>query len=104
VQSGGAFGLSTNPDACVRAWAYAADAASRWHAQLAGYQCMPVDELLCLQGVELEVPLSTLLGHAGRETCTDYGEEGLNQRGRVAQTGGTHCRGCAASRRYYRSI
>ena len=103
VLNGRAFRLWPTPDARLLARAYASDAASRWHAQLAGYQRMPVDELLRMQQVALEVPPSMLVGCPGREICTDCGEEILNQRG-VAHRGGTRCRGCAASGRYYRII
>ena len=103
VRTGRAFRLWPNPAVRSAAWSYAPDAASRWQAQLAGYQRMPPGELLCVQQVELEVPLATLVGRPGRQMCNVCGEEILNARG-LAQPGGVRCRGCATSRRYYRSI
>lgn len=103
VRTGRALRLWPNPTARLGAWAYAPDAASRWQAQLMGYQRMPPGELLCVQQVDLEVTLLSLVGRPGRQTCTICGEEILNARG-LANPGGVRCRGCATSRRYYRSI
>ena len=103
VQTALAFRLTPHPDARLRASDYAPDAPVRWHAQLAGYQRMPTDELLRIEPVKLELPLAGLLGCCGRDACRLCGEEILNRRG-LAQPEGMLCRACAGHVRYYRTL
>jgi formylmethanofuran dehydrogenase subunit E len=94
--------ICPHPGARARALTWAPDAPDGWHAQLAGYQRMPDEELLCVQRVALELPLlQFLVGEAGtRVSCTICGEEILNAR-ELAGATGSICRGCAAEP-YYR--
>jgi formylmethanofuran dehydrogenase subunit E len=84
-----------HPLARSRAAGYAADARSRWHAQLAAYQVMPADQLLCARPVELRLSLAALISQPGvRALCAACGEEIINQR-EVARDGKTLCQACA---------
>jgi formylmethanofuran dehydrogenase subunit E len=103
VQTAQAFRLAPHPGARLRASNYAPNASGRWHAQLAGYQRMPTDELLRIEPVEFELPLAKLLGCHGRDACSVCGEEILNQRG-LAHAGSILCRACAGDGRYYRTL
>jgi len=104
LKSGRAVRVWPHPAARARAWSYAANAPNRWHAQLLGYQLMPVEQLLCMQPVQLQIPVARLLGQPGpRELCMGCGEEILNQRA-LATPGGPRCPGCFGSHRYYRRI
>lgn len=86
-----------------RAWAYAPGAATRWQAQLLGYQRMPEDELLMAQEVALVFSLEKLLSKDGyRVICQVCGEEVINER-EVVQDGRVLCRACAGQG-YYRRI
>ena len=77
-------------------------AQSHWHTQLAAYQIMPVDELLCASPVELEVPIQSIISRPGvRAICAVCGEEIINER-EVVRGGITLCRSCTIERRYYR--
>ena len=101
TRSARAFRIRPHPAARTRAWDYVPGATSRWHAQLAAYQIMPADQLLCVQDVELEIPFPTIVATRGRVTCSVCGEDILNQRGQP-YLDGTRCRACAGCRRYYR--
>lgn len=84
-----------HPDAREQAAAYAPDAASRWHAQLAAYQFMPADELLCFQWVTLNESLRAILSIPGhRVNCEMCGEEILNER-EILHEGTVLCKACA---------
>ena len=81
-----------------------ATAQSRWHAQLAAYQTLPVDELLCACPVELVVPIEAIVSRPGvRVTCAVCGEEIINER-EVVRAGMILCRSCAGEGRYYREV
>lgn len=101
----------TDPCCAVRIWPHplarqraASDvsgAQSRWHAQFAAYQAMPVDELLCARPVELTTSMQTLVSRPGvRVTCAACGEEIVNER-EVVRDGMILCRSCAGQS-YYR--
>ena len=84
----------------TRALAYARGAPNRWSAQLAGYQVMPPEELLCSEQVGLALPLRSIVGRPGAWlTCTACGEEVLNDR-QVVTPDGPVCRGCAGESYY----
>jgi formylmethanofuran dehydrogenase subunit E len=74
---------------------FAPMAADRWHAQLAAYQLMPNEELLCWKWVELEESFTVDIGLPGVWTvCQTCGEEILNQRA-LRLNGLLVCRACA---------
>ncbi len=91
-----------HPLARQRTVEYVPAAQSRWHTQLAAYQIMPVDELLCASPVELTVSIRTIISRPGvRATCAACGEEIINER-ELVRAGTTLCRSCAGEGRYYR--
>jgi formylmethanofuran dehydrogenase subunit E len=101
TRSGRAFRLWPHPAARSRAWDHALGATSRWHAQLVGYQVMPSDQLLCIQEVELEIPVEHVAGRSGRVTCSVCDEEILNGR-ELLIADGPRCRARVRQRHYYR--
>ena len=95
VASGRALRIAPRPDVRDRAREYAPHESSRYDAQLAGYQAMPVSELLSTRWVRLHGDPRTLLGRAGvRACCSDCGEEVMNQR-EVVRGDVILCRSCA---------
>jgi formylmethanofuran dehydrogenase subunit E len=98
VRTGRAMRTWPDPRARSRATVYAPEAPDRWHAQLAGYQLMPPEQLLRAEGVQLGPRLASILGApaAARVTCTQCGEEILNRR-ELATPHGPVCRGCAGT-------
>ncbi|MCL4237174.1 MAG: TraR/DksA C4-type zinc finger protein [Anaerolineae bacterium] len=95
TRAGRAVRIAPAPESRERAWAYDPDARSRWHAQLAGYQRMPDEELLVAQDVVLTVSLEKLLSKPGyRVNCQICGEEIINER-EVVREGVILCRACA---------
>lgn len=100
VETGAAVRIWPHREARQRALDYAPEAESRWHAQLAGYQVMPDDELLAAQAVRLSFSLEALIGKDGtRVVCELCGEEIINQR-QVVVEGRTLCRSCAGQGYY----
>src|SRR6266540_5836167 len=74
---------------------YAPDARNEWEAMLFGYQVMPVSELFSIQRVNLNMPLSKILGRAGMKTvCEICKEEIINGR-EIVNRGRIFCRACA---------
>lgn len=95
-----AFRIYPNPSARATARARMPDAQSRWHAQLAAYQIMPVDELLCAQEVTLTLSMQAILSRPGvRVNCERCGEEVLNER-EITVAGKVLCRACAGESYY----
>jgi formylmethanofuran dehydrogenase subunit E len=95
-----AFRIWPNPCARSHAVRYAPHAASRWHAQLDGYQVMPTDELLVAQRIRLTVDLERIIGRPGlRVLCSICGEEIMNER-EVLLHGQPLCRACAGDSYY----
>jgi len=89
-----------HPLARTRALAYAPGAATRWHAQLAAYAIMPVEELLCVAEVVLTLDLAALISRPGqRVACAGCGEEIMNAR-EVLVGERAFCRACAGERYY----
>jgi formylmethanofuran dehydrogenase subunit E len=83
----------------LRAAACCPTAASRWHAQLDGYQRLPIDQLVCYASVRLAAAPDLLGPPTHRVECSACGEEVMNARYvRV----GTQClcRPCAGSTYY----
>jgi formylmethanofuran dehydrogenase subunit E len=82
-------------EARALAYDYAPDARNKWEAMLFGYQVMPVAELFSVQRVSLNLPLSKILGRAGRKTvCEICKEEIINGR-EIMNRGRIFCRACA---------
>ncbi|MFV9506496.1 MAG: FmdE family protein [Oscillochloridaceae bacterium umkhey_bin13] len=99
--SGQALRIWPQPAVRERAAQYAPGAKSRWHAYLAAYQIMPINELLCAHPVTLSIDLSALISRPGMRTrCVACGEEILNQREVQVETQ-TLCRSCAGIGRYW---
>ena len=95
-----AIRIAPTRESRTRAAHYAPDAPDRWHAQLAAYQVMPTDELLCAQDVTLNVSLRALIGqHGGRVICECCGEDIINER-EVRVAGAVLCRACALGAYY----
>ncbi len=87
-----------------RAINYAPGADSPWHAQVYGYQLMPVEELLHIEAVELSVTLSEIISRPGiRVNCARCDEEVMNAR-HVTLGGVPVCLACASKDRYYRNV
>ncbi len=98
TQSGRAVRIWPSGEARARARQYAPDAPDAWHAQLAAYQRMPVNEILNACAVRLTVSLEALISQPGlRVNCERCGEDIINGR-EVAQDGLTLCRACAGER------
>ncbi len=86
----------------VRAVHLAPEAPDRWHAQLAAYQIMPIDELLTAREVSLTESLAAIISrHGGRVVCEKCGEDIINER-EVKQATQVLCRACA-DKAYYLS-
>jgi formylmethanofuran dehydrogenase subunit E len=103
VCTGRTVRLRPDPLARPRAAAYAPAAPSRWHAQLVGYQRMPIAELVRAEPVRLATPIAALVGRPGeRIACAACGEEVLNLRQVMVGTRSL-CRGCAGERYYVAS-
>ncbi|MDE3090850.1 MAG: formylmethanofuran dehydrogenase [Chloroflexota bacterium] len=97
-----AIRIIPSPGVRDRARGYAPEAATRWQAQLLGYQRMPDAELLVAEEVELVFSLQDLLGRDGaRVNCEICREEIINQR-EIIKDESTLCRACAGLRYYAR--
>jgi formylmethanofuran dehydrogenase subunit E len=102
VATGRAIRIWPDPDARSRAWRYAPDAPSPWHAQLVGYQIMPVVELLCSMPVTITVSMAALLSRERtRAECGSCGEE-VFDRSEVDLLGRLVCAACAGHGYYTR--
>ncbi len=83
---------------------YAPDARNEWEAMLFGYQVMPVSELFSIQRVNLNMPLSKILGRAGMKTvCEICKEEIINGR-EIVNRGRIFCRACAGDNYFDASV
>jgi formylmethanofuran dehydrogenase subunit E len=86
-----------------RAAAYAREARDRWHAQLLGYQRMPIGQLLTWEWVTLIVPVSEIVSLPdARAVCDQCHEEITNER-EVRRGAEVLCRACAGEP-YYRPV
>jgi len=100
TQTGQALRIVPRPTVRQRAYAYAPDAASKWEAQLIGYQLMPADELFDVQEVRLRTPIEAIISRPGRKALCDVcGEEIMNER-EVRRDGALLCRACAGDSYY----
>ena len=95
VRAGRAVRIWPQPRARMLADQLFPGAATRWQAQLKGYQSIAPEELLCAEEVMLTTSLGALLGQpGGRSACGGCGEEILNQRA-VSRGGAKLCSSCA---------
>lgn len=102
TQTERAVRIIPHPQSRVRARNYAPSAPDRWHAQLAAYQIMPVQDLLLAQAVILTVSLKALISqHGHRVICEVCGEDVINER-EVQLNGRLLCRACAEGPYYER--
>ncbi len=100
TQSGRAVRLAPRPTARHDSRRYAPEAASRWEANLIGYQRMPDEELFAYQWVRLIRPVQALISQPGkRAVCDRCGEEIMNER-EVFLGELTLCRACAGEAYY----
>ena len=82
-------------DVREKAWRYAPGETRHYFAQLVGYQQMPDEELLTIQPVQLNTPISQIVSRPGvRVNCAVCGEEILNER-EVWQGAAAFCQSCA---------
>lgn len=102
VASGTAFRLHPRPDIRERACLYADPGETRrYFAMLAGYQRMPVEELLSITPVTLLRPAARWISRPGvRTVCAGCGEEILNER-EIFLDGQAFCKPCAGAAGYY---
>ncbi len=95
--------VAPRADARVAAAEWAPEAADRWQAQLLGYQRMPVERLLVVRPVRLNVPSRVWVSQPGlRVACAACGEDILNARERRVN-GKALCRACAGEA-YYETV
>jgi formylmethanofuran dehydrogenase subunit E len=100
TQTGRGVRIRPTSNARVRAVDWAPEAPDRWHAQLVGYQRMPVRELLQADAVWLATSIEKIIGQPGaRQTCRACREEILNCR-EVMSPVGPLCRACATEPYY----
>ena len=96
-----AIRIAPNREARTLASDYVPEARDHWEAMLLGYQMMPVTELLILQHVRLNIPLSQVISRPGRKAiCTICGEEIINGR-EVSNNTVVLCRACAGESYYH---
>ncbi|MDQ1300795.1 MAG: hypothetical protein QG637_715, partial [Chloroflexota bacterium] len=84
--------------------AYAAEAGSKWEAQLVGYQLMPCGELFDVQEIVLRTPIAQIISRPGcKALCAVCGEEIMNER-EVQRDGLALCRACAGDGYYATAV
>lgn len=92
--------VAPRPDIRERAWAYAPAEKRRYFAQLLAYQCMPDQELLTVEKVQLVTPAAHLLSRpSARVACAGCGEEIINQR-EIYRDGAPFCQACTGPAYY----
>jgi formylmethanofuran dehydrogenase subunit E len=103
VKTGQAVRVAPRLDIRQKAHLYAPLETRRYYAMLSGYQNMPDHELVSIQPIQLETPVSVLVGRPGqRINCDRCGEEIINQR-EVEQDGLLLCLPCAGDAYYQNS-
>jgi formylmethanofuran dehydrogenase subunit E len=102
TSTGRSVRLAPATDVRERANLYAPEEKRHYFAQLQAYQVMPDEELLTVEDVVLNMPISEIISHSGvRVNCVQCGEEIMNERD-VMIDGKPHCRSCTQGG-YYRS-
>jgi formylmethanofuran dehydrogenase subunit E len=100
TQTGVTLRVVPRPTVRQAARAYAAEAGSKWEAQLVGYQLMPCEELFDVRQVVLRTPIEQIISRPGRKAlCAVCSEEIMNER-EVQVDDVTLCRSCAGARYY----
>jgi len=100
TQTGVTLRIVPRPTVRQAARAYAAEAGSKWEAQLVGYQLMPCEELFDVRQVVLRTPIAQIISRPGRKAlCGVCGEEIMNER-EVQVDDVTLCRSCAGASYY----
>lgn len=103
TQTNRAIRIAPARESRTRALEYAPKASDRWHAQLAAYQVMPLNELLRAQEVSLSISLSAIISqHGARVVCSRCGEDIINER-EVRVDVEILCRACALGAYYQRT-
>jgi len=101
VKSGQAMRVAPVTDIRQRAYAYAPDEPRHYFAQMQAYQIMPNEEMFTIAGVQLVIPVETIVSRPGvRVDCDVCGEEIMNER-EVRQNGLVCCRACAGTPYYH---
>lgn len=101
TQTQHAIRIIPHPGSRKHALDYAPNAPDKWHAQLAAYQVMLLNELLVAQPVVLSLSLEALISEHGlRAICEQCGEDIINAR-EVRQAGRVLCRACAGDGYYF---
>lgn len=96
--------VAPQTDVRDRAGGYAPEEKRRYFAMLSGYQRMPLDELITVQRVQLNRPVSEIVSRPGyRVDCALCGEEIINER-EVLADGKRICQVCAGEGYYAVSI
>lgn len=99
--TGRAVRIAPRVDVRQRAHVCVPEARNKWEEQLLGYQCMPADELLAVQAVQLKTPIRQIVSRAGvKAVCEICGEEIINERESV-RGGTTLCQACTGQAYYY---
>ncbi len=100
TKSGRAVRVAPHLDVRQKAYEYAPHQKKRYFAQLDGYQVMPIEELVFIEEVQLNTPISEIVSRAGvRVNCEICGEEIINER-EVCQDDRMLCKGCCGSAYY----
>lgn len=95
VKTEQAIRVAPQLDVREKAWRFAPDETRHYFAQLVGYQQMPDEELLTIQPVQLNTPISRIVSRPGvRVNCAQCGEEVMNER-EVWQGAAAVCQSCA---------
>lgn len=100
TKTGRAVRVAPHLDVRQKAYDYAPHQKKRYFAQLDGYQVMPIEELVFIEEVQLNTPISEIVSRAGvRVNCEMCGEEIINER-EVCQDDRLLCKGCCGQAYY----
>jgi formylmethanofuran dehydrogenase subunit E len=101
TQTQRAVRISPHPEARHLAQSCTPNAESRWLAYRQAYQILPDEAMMVAQAVRLTQPLEAILSQPEmRVVCVACGEEVMNEREVVGETGRVLCRSCAGERYY----
>jgi formylmethanofuran dehydrogenase subunit E len=103
TKQGRAVRVAPNLDVRQKAYDYAPHQKKRYFAQLAGYQVMPIEELIFIEEVQLTASIAEIVSRAGvRVNCDICGEEIINER-EIYDDNRILCKGCCGNA-YYQII
>lgn len=104
IQTGRAYRVAPVLDIRQRAETYSSDEPRHYFAQLQAYQAMPDNEMMTVQEVILNTPITEIVSHSGvRLNCDRCGEEIMNER-QILIEGKQYCRSCAQGGYYQLQI